>query len=453
MARPKGSYREPSYRLHRASGQAVVTLAGKDVYLGPYGSESSKSKYHTELAEWRTRGQVSAPSAVMTVSEVAAGFWTYALRRYAASGAFRSSRTPIKLLRSMYGETPAAEFTPLKLKAVREACLAKVTSGRQSANPGERWSRRHINDVVKRIKGVFRWASENELVPGSVFHALLSVKPLRPGESEARETSPVLPVDDVMVDAILPFLTPVLRAVVQIQRFTGARGSEILTMRPADVDRSGKAWLYRPRRHKSQHHGHGRIIQIGPRAQQELAPFLDRAGDAYCFTPRESCAQHHARRRTNAKRPLGDGDFANRDYFRRIAVAGGKKRIAFRPYYSASSYVQMVQSACLQAFPPPGDLARQRVKGAGRGPDATRWEFDREWRARLGPGRWAEMKAWHKAHRFHPHQLRHLFATRVNEAGNMDAARQALGHQHESTTRRYVHSRPDGLSPIIAQIG
>ena len=32
---PKLNSSLPKYRLHRASGQAVVTLYGKDIYLGP----------------------------------------------------------------------------------------------------------------------------------------------------------------------------------------------------------------------------------------------------------------------------------------------------------------------------------------------------------------------------------------------------------------------------------
>jgi len=38
MARRKRP-RVPTYRLHRATGQAVVTLDGRDHYLGVYDSE------------------------------------------------------------------------------------------------------------------------------------------------------------------------------------------------------------------------------------------------------------------------------------------------------------------------------------------------------------------------------------------------------------------------------
>ena len=42
---PKLTKRVPSYRRHKVSGHAVVTLAGKDHYLGPYGSDESRDRY------------------------------------------------------------------------------------------------------------------------------------------------------------------------------------------------------------------------------------------------------------------------------------------------------------------------------------------------------------------------------------------------------------------------
>jgi hypothetical protein len=37
--------RIPSYRLHKPTGQAVVTLSGKDQYLGRHGSPESRAAY------------------------------------------------------------------------------------------------------------------------------------------------------------------------------------------------------------------------------------------------------------------------------------------------------------------------------------------------------------------------------------------------------------------------
>lgn len=51
------SSRTPSYRRHRASGQAVVTLHGRDHYLGKYGTAASHKRYDQLLTEWLSAGR------------------------------------------------------------------------------------------------------------------------------------------------------------------------------------------------------------------------------------------------------------------------------------------------------------------------------------------------------------------------------------------------------------
>lgn len=43
--------RVPRYRKHEPSGQAVVTLNGKDFCLGPHGTRASKDEYDRRMAE------------------------------------------------------------------------------------------------------------------------------------------------------------------------------------------------------------------------------------------------------------------------------------------------------------------------------------------------------------------------------------------------------------------
>ncbi len=42
---PRLTKKIPSYRLHKRSGQAVVTLNGRDHYLGEHNSQGSKDVY------------------------------------------------------------------------------------------------------------------------------------------------------------------------------------------------------------------------------------------------------------------------------------------------------------------------------------------------------------------------------------------------------------------------
>ncbi len=52
----------PSYRRHKRSGQAAITLNGHDHYLGQYGTAKSRSLYERLIGErLNTNRQRSAP--------------------------------------------------------------------------------------------------------------------------------------------------------------------------------------------------------------------------------------------------------------------------------------------------------------------------------------------------------------------------------------------------------
>ena len=57
---PRLVEKQPKYRMHKASGQAVVSLSGKEVYLGPYSKSHrapSWQKYDRLVGEWKARGR------------------------------------------------------------------------------------------------------------------------------------------------------------------------------------------------------------------------------------------------------------------------------------------------------------------------------------------------------------------------------------------------------------
>lgn len=87
--------------------------------------------------------------------------------------------------------------------AFNQAECQLLNSGDQ---PGA--SRRVINYRVNRIRRVFKWDVENQLVGRQVLHALQAVAALRAGRTEARETGPVRPVSEESVSVTLPFVTP-----------------------------------------------------------------------------------------------------------------------------------------------------------------------------------------------------------------------------------------------------
>jgi len=118
---------------------------------------------------------------------------------------------------------------------------------------------------------MFAWGVENELVPPTVYGALQTVKGLRAGRSEARESEPVKPVPDGHLEKSLAHMSPVVADMVRLQLLTGCRPGEVCSLRPCDVTvGTDGVWTYRPVRHKTQHRGKERRIFIGPQGQEIL---------------------------------------------------------------------------------------------------------------------------------------------------------------------------------------
>ncbi len=281
--------RIPTYRLHKASGSAVVTLPrlglkrGRDVFLGRYGSPESRQRYAQVMAEWTATGDLRPPATSdITLIELVDRYWVHVRSYYVKDGKPTSEQDTVHQalapVLKLYGLSPACEFGPLALETVRQAMVDL------------KWCRNYINQQCSPIRMLFGWAVENELVPAVVFHGLQAVKGLRKGRSNALESEPVKPVAAADIAAVEELVPAPVRAMIQLQLHTGARPGEICIMRTADIETTGKVWLYGPHSHKTEHHEHERIIHIGPRAQAILKPWLRTDLRAYVFSPADEAA-------------------------------------------------------------------------------------------------------------------------------------------------------------------
>jgi membrane-associated protease RseP (regulator of RpoE activity) len=54
-------------------------------------------------------------------------------------------------------------------------------------------ARSTVNNNVARIKRMFRWGAQNELIPVTIYQALATVAGLRKGRRSAREPQPISP--------------------------------------------------------------------------------------------------------------------------------------------------------------------------------------------------------------------------------------------------------------------
>jgi integrase len=398
----------PAYRLHKPTGQAVVTLDGRDLYLGRWNSKQSRQEYDRLVGEWIANGRrLSSTANDLTVTELAAAYWRFAHGYYRKNGeptgTCQGIRIVLKILRQSYGHTLAAKFGPLALKALQ----------RKMIDLGQ--SRRYINDNIDRIRRMFKWAVSEELLPSAVHQALQTVPGLKAGRSEARETPPVRPVSDERVEATLPHLPAVVADMVRFQRLTGARPAEVCLVRPVDVDNEEDVWSFSPASHKAEHFGRERVIFIGSKAQEILRPYLLRGKSAYCFVPAESERKRNAQRREDRCSPMTPSQAGRRPKLNRRRAPGDR--------YTSDSYRRAIYRGCAAAFPPPDDLSED------------------------------QRRRWRKDHQWHPNQLRHAAATEIRRKYGLEAAQVTLGHSSADVSQIYAERDLAKAASIMRAIG
>jgi len=290
----------------------------------------------------------------------------------------------------------ADDFSPLHLKEFR---------GYVTDSDKFRWCRKIINRHIGFIKRMFKWAASESLISIHTYTALTTVEGLRRGRTKAPESRKVKPANVEAVNAVMGLVTPVVSDMIQIQLLTGMRPGELCRMRPYDIDRSSKVWIYKPQAvdesqydHKTDYLGYSKLITIGPKAQGVLAKYFFRSPFDYCFKPADSDAQARQRRHKNRKTPLSCGNKPGTNR------KGSQK---FNECYDTRGYRQVIQRACKKA----------------------------------GVEHW------------YPHQLRHTAATKIRREFGLDAARAVLGHKSVVITNEYAELDLEKAKNIAQIVG
>jgi hypothetical protein len=150
----------PGYRLHKPSGQAVVTLNAKDFYLGAWNSPVSRAEYDRLIVEWVSNGRQCTTvvgCGALSVAELLVAYLNFAKEYYSCEGKPTSEyvcmKDAIKPVRALYARVFVADFGPLALKAVRQRMIDHGLC------------RKHVNQRINRVRRVFKWGVENELIP------------------------------------------------------------------------------------------------------------------------------------------------------------------------------------------------------------------------------------------------------------------------------------------------
>jgi integrase len=388
----------PSYRCHKPSGQAVVTLNGVDHYLGKWNTPQSKAEYERLIGEWLVRGRrlsdgrdTTDNADDMLLKELVNGFRAHLMPNLPDVEVDKLNRA-LKPVRDLFGETKASEFGPVRFKAVR---AKMVDSGLCISTIRQRLA------VIRRMVA---WGVENEMLPGDALYRLEAVSPLKAGR-DAKAPREVKPVPDTDIEAVVPHLMPTVAAMVSLQRLTGMRPGEVCRLTTSQIDRTIDPWVYRPTQHKNKYRGKDRAIPLGPRAKELLTPWLRADPDKPLFSPRESRQYQDANRPHKETSTEGRRASARR-YFRKRHKPTRASRYAGERY-STLSYGNAVSNACRKAGIPP----------------------------------------------FRPNRIRHTAAMENRQKFGIEAARVTLGHSNLNMTEVYAEADFTLASKVAREIG
>ncbi len=397
------SCRIPTYRRQKQKNgpdRAFCELNGHRNYFGQYDDPVSKEAYHRLIAEWLANGQ-SPPSDPdnITITGICARYYQHVEATYREPVNYKPA---IRILRKLYGNTLAADFGPLALKAV----IGEMVE--------QGWARKYVNKNLGRIKRMLKWAKNNEFVPSKPYDRIRDVEGLKRGQTTAPETDKIMPVPDEHIEAICDYTSRQVWAMIQLQLLTGARPGEIVIMRPVDIDTSADTWIYRPTDHKTAHRDHKREIYIGKRGQGVLEQFLsDRLVNAFLFSPAEADRERKIRMRAERKSKVQPSQIDR-------SKANPKRKPGER--YTTISYARAIAYAVKQAFRPEG-------------------MSDSEFR------KWKPQEHWS------PNQLRHNAGTYLRKEFGLEVASIILGHRKVDVTQVYAERDFAKAIDVIGKVG
>ena len=380
----------PNYRLHKASGQAVVELDGRTFYLGKHGSKASREEYERRIAEYLANGRQLPPTCVNTgvsCQELAIYYLEWAEKHHIKQPkSFRHCKRAMSFLVEHYGKISADEFSARSLLYLQD----KIVNAPNERN-GKPLTRKTVNRYIGLIKQAFKHGAKYGFVSPSTHHALQVVDQLRKGHTSAPDNPSVKPVDPDVFERTLPHLPKRVADMCRVQRLCAMRPQDVCNLRACDIDRSGDVWLYRPPGHKTAHLGDVLTKYIGAAAQAILTPYLIEKADnpeAFLFSPTDTVRDRSIEKRRNRKNLSKKGEVQPSHQNRRKS---NPKR-APGEQYSTDSYGRAVTRACKRAGVPP-------------------WSVN---------------------------QLRHRAASDIRKKHGLEAAQVMCGHKRASTTEIYA---------------
>lgn len=433
----KKEFVRPDYQC-KDGRKCIICWNGSKIYLGPWDGRGTPptavlQKYLRTVVELQQEWEAEQlgilppdPEHSPSIAEAVLEYLQYLesephpegcrMPDGTTSDTFRKTKRRLQPLVALYGDTLAEKFAAADLRTLRRAMLAGSWRTTQDLNSlakhGRKagWGPEYVNSTHGTIMGMFRFLeAQGRIKEGKAAH-LDTLKRLTVSAPAEKST-----VADADFWAVVNHTSPMVAVLLQVQRLTAARPSELTIMRPVDIDRSRKVWVYSPYDHKTKHHKKTRPIPLGDECQRLLAPLLDgRPLDQYVFRPAEAGAWWRAHRSQEA-------------------AAKPRKTKVY-----------------------PCEIKRRAKKKAERSKKSDDREFAEHYTRHTlrGAVRHAVKKANARGvpcEYWNPYAIRHTRITEVEHERGWEDAQAVAGHETLSMTKLYAHKRQERAIRIAGE--
>lgn len=355
------------------------------------------------------------------------GLYVAHCKRYysAASKEPAAAERAVKHLVDLCPNLSVTDFGPRQFKAVRQGLIdARRPDGKSHFCQSE---------IARRTawwKRMYRWGVSEELVPLAALQILETVSGLYEGKDQVRPPKEVDSVAQENIDAILPYLPPVVADMLMVQLLSGLRPGELCKMKPRFIQKVDDHWFYVPVKedgsarpdHKTARFGHRKAVPLGPLAMKILDRYINRPFDAHLFSPAEAMEQRLKVRESARQTPHGPGRN------RRGSNRKGNPRWRPGDHYTTTSYGRAITYA-IRACNRDRQGQVDNMKALGTTPAI------------------ALVPDWH------PHQLRHTCGERIRNRYGKEAARAQLGQFQGRVTDGYTGLPIDQAIRAMQEIG
>ena len=314
--------------------------------------------------------QVLNPTCKLTVGELLARYLEHA-KKTARPVRGKQDHPSIRFIKraqeflTPYRDWPARDFGPDELRDVQHAVVAhRYLRGKTE----KRYTRRGVNDTIKWIRTIWKWAMGRQFVTAEHVQGLAEVKPLRMGDTDAPDNRRRHRVTEDDFRKVIKVVPRVIADMLQLIWHTGMRPYEVCGMRPFDLLHDDPdCWLYIPGRdqtpvgkHKTTHHEKVKVIPLTLKSQKILSPRIKNfSSKKYIFSPEETMQDIRAQRYADRQTPLSCGNRPGTNRKEHPMIKPGK-------LYSSGSLCHACKRGCkragVEAFVP-YDLRRTMATG------------------------------------------------------------------------------------------